>query len=78
MLWKCWNRVFRFQYLSQSWHFHESYFLNVFTMRIKNRSIYEYEFDIYSEFSKGYNRCMIYLQDIIGHPKVVEIKKRLR
>jgi len=29
-------------------------------------------------FTKGYNRCMRYLQDIIGHPKEVEIKKRVK
>ena len=29
-------------------------------------------------FTSGYNRCMRYLQDIIGHPKELEIKKRVK
>jgi transposase len=29
-------------------------------------------------FTKGYNMCMRYLQDIIGHPKELEIKKRVK
>ena len=29
-------------------------------------------------FTKGYNMCMRYLQDILGHPKELEIKKRVK
>ena len=29
-------------------------------------------------FTKGYNRCMRYLNDIIGHRKEFEIKRRLK
>ncbi len=29
-------------------------------------------------FTKGYNKCMRYLQDIVGHPKEFEIKRRIK
>ena len=29
-------------------------------------------------FTTGYNKCMRYLQDIIGHPRELEIKRRVK
>ena len=31
-----------------------------------------------SDFTTGYNKCMRYLQDIIGHPQELEIKRRVK